>query len=296
MMNKQMLGILESGCASLIFGFSYLFCSVGFRYVSPNVLLCLRFALAFLVFCVLALLRLVKLELRGKPVGKLFLIGLLYPVLGFICDNYGTYYSSSAFAGSIVAISPVVMMIASVLILHSRITRRQALCAITAVLGALLLSFGDFGGQVSLKGLALMVCAVLTNALFTVLSKKYSTIFTATEKTFVQLAMAAFFFTGMALPSFLRGEVTLQTLAEPRLWTAVLYLGVLASVTAFFLLNEAIKHITPTQSAILSNLVPVISVAAGVLILHDAFSLLQVLGVGIIVLSVFGASRQTCTP
>ncbi len=104
--DRKALGLLESGGASLIFGFSYLFCSVGFRYVSPNVLLCLRFVLAFLVFCVLALFRVVRISLRGKPVGKLFLIGLLYPVLGFICDNYGTYYSSSAFAGSIVAITP----------------------------------------------------------------------------------------------------------------------------------------------------------------------------------------------
>ena len=290
--DRKALGLLESGGASLIFGFSYLFCSVGFRYVSPNVFLCLRFVLAFLVFCVLALFRVVRISLRGKPVGKLFLIGLLYPVLGFICDNYGTYYSSSAFAGSIVAITPVVMMVTSVLLLHSRIDRRQVLCAVTAVLGALLLSFGDFGSQVSMKGLLLMIGAVLTNALFTVLSKKYAAIFTAAEKTFVQLAMAAVFFTAMALPSFFRGEVEVQSLAQPQLWLSVVYLVVLASIASFFLLNSSIRYITPTQSAIMSSLVPVTSVTAGVFILHDSFSLMQLLGVTIIILSVYGASRS----
>ena len=75
---------------------------------------------------------------------------------------------------------------------------------------------------------------------------------------------------------------------KPAAVDGICYLGILVSVVALLLLNDAIRKITPTQSAILSNLVPVISVVSGVLILHDAFTPLQMLGVVIVVISAGG--------
>lgn len=281
--------MLQASAASVIFGFSYLMCAIAFEYVSPQQLLCMRYLLAFLLMSLLLLFRVIRVSYRGKPVMKLFLMGLFYPVIGFLCDNYGTYYTSSALAGSIVAVAPVVTMLVSVLILHERISRRQALFALLAVVGAVLISAGNFTtAGTSGKGIALMLGAVVTNSLFTVLNKKYAGIFTVEEKSYFQITMAAVSFTLLALPGFFNGSLDPAVLKQPRLWMAVGYLGILVSVGALLLLNESIKKITPTQSSILSNLVPVISVVSGVAILHDAFSILQMLGVGIVIFSASG--------
>lgn len=292
-LNKQTVGMLQATAASAIFGFSYLMCAIAFEYVNPQQLLCMRYLLAFLFMSALLLFRVVRVSYKGKPVMKLFLMGLLYPVIGFICDNYGTYYTSAALAGSIVAVTPVLTMLVSVLILHERVSRRQKLFALLAVAGAVLISAGNFTtAGTSVKGIALMLGAVVTNSLFTVLNKKYAGTFTAEEKSYFQIVMAAVSFTLLALPGILNGGFDPSVLKQPRLWMAVGYLGILVSVGALMLLNESIKKITPTQSAIISNLVPVISVISGVAILHDPFSILQMLGVGIVIISASGVMRE----
>ena len=132
--------MLEATAASALFGFSYLMCSIAFEYITPEQLLCVRYVLAFAVMTLLLLFRLIRVNYRGKPVKKLCLMGLLYPVIGFLCDNYGTYYTSSAMAGSIMAAIPVVTMVVSVLVLRERVNRRQVLCALLAVAGAIFIS------------------------------------------------------------------------------------------------------------------------------------------------------------
>ena len=278
--------MLEATAASALFGFSYLMCSIAFEYITPEQLLCVRYVLAFAVMTLLLLFRLIRVNYRGKPVKKLCLMGLLYPVIGFLCDNYGTYYTSSAMAGSIMAAIPVVTMVVSLLVLRERVNRRQVLCALLAVVGAIFISAGNFADGTSLKGVLLLLGAALTNSLFTVLNKKYAAIFTVEEKSYFQIGAVSF--TLLALPGILRGEFDRAVWRSPLLWMAICYLGILVSVVALLLLNGAIRKITPTQSAILSNLVPVISVVSGVLILHDAFTPLQMLGVVIVVISAGG--------
>lgn len=287
-MKKQTIGMLEATAASALFGFSYLMCSIAFEYITPEQLLCVRYVLAFAVMTLLLLFRLIRVNYRGKPVKKLCLMGLLYPVIGFLCDNYGTYYTSSAMAGSIMAAIPVVTMVVSLLVLRERVNRRQVLCALLAVAGAIFISAGNFADGTSLNGVLLLLGAALTNSLFTVLNKKYAAIFTVEEKSYFQIGMGAVSFALLALPGILRGEFDRAVWKTPLLWMAICYLGILVSVVALLLLNDAIRKITPTQSAILSNLVPVISVVSGVLILHDAFTPLQMLGVVIVVISAGG--------
>lgn len=291
-MKKQTVGMLQASAASVLFGFSYLMCSVAFEYVTPQQVLCIRYVLAFLFMSLLLLFRVIRVSYKGKPVMKLFLMGLIYPVIGFLCDSYGTYYTSSALAGSIVAVTPVVTMLVSVLILRDCVSRCQALFALLAVAGAILISFGNFAAGTSIKGIVLMMGAVFTNSLFTVLNKKYAGIFTVEEKSYFQITMAAVSFTLLALPSFLNGSFDPAAFKQPRLWMAIGYLSILVSVGALLLLNESIKKITPTQSAILSNLVPVISVVSGVVILRDPFSILQMLGVAIVIISASGAMKE----
>ena len=89
-------------------------------------------------------------------------------------------------------------------------------------------------------------------------------------------------------------SLMLKPFSEPLFCVSVLYLAVVSSVCAFLLINFALNHIPAGRALIFSNFTTVISVLAGIFIMGDSFSKIQLLGILIITVSVFGVSfRKT---
>ena len=84
----------------------------------------------------------------------------------------------------------------------------------------------------------------------------------------------------------------LDALGEPIFLIAVLYLAVLSSVAAFICLNWGTVRISVSEAALFANLTTVISIFAGVVFLHESFSLFQLCGAAIIIGSVYVANRN----
>ena len=72
----------------------------------------------------------------------------------------------------------------------------------------------------------------------------------------------------------------------------MLYLAVVSSVCAFLLINFAMNYISVAKASLFSNFTTVISVLAGIFIMKDSFSPVQLAGIVIITLSVFGVSLR----
>ena len=70
----------------------------------------------------------------------------------------------------------------------------------------------------------------------------------------------------------------------------MIYLGVVSSVVAYFLLNFANAHLTVSEASLFSNVTTVVSVLAGVVLLKEPFSVCQMLGVAVILVCVFVAN------
>lgn len=138
----HILSLLAALTAATIFGMSFMFSKMALVTAAPTVLLAFRFTVAVaamsLVIALNALVGKVRgkplfaFSLKGKPVGKLLLLGIVQPVAYFIFENYGILYTSAAVAGTIIAAVPVCCILMDVLVLHERVTRRQVLCALGA--------------------------------------------------------------------------------------------------------------------------------------------------------------------
>lgn len=112
--NKAALGAVITGNA--VFGFSFLFSKLALAVASPAVLIAVRFTVAFLVLNAVVFIGksirrrdgrpLVAFSLRGKPLKNVLLLALFQPVIYFIAENYGIVYTSSSFAGILIAIIP----------------------------------------------------------------------------------------------------------------------------------------------------------------------------------------------
>lgn len=80
-------------------------------------------------------------------------------------------------------------------------------------------------------------------------------------------------------------------------WLAVLFLALICSALAFFWYAQAIRALSPIQAAIFINLNPIIAVVAGVLLLSEPVTTMQIVGgvmiVGSILLVNAGMSRKS---
>ena len=276
-----------------IFGFSFLFSKIALDLVSPSVLLSVRFLAAFLVMNGLLLSGAQRISLRGKPVGMLLLLGLAQPVLYFLFEAYGISMTSASFSGVMIGLAPVVGLVFGVLFLKERCTVFQALCTVLSVVGVAMTTTGGFG-TVSLKGFFLLLGAVISAALFAILSRKTAAHFSAFERTYVMFALGSGVFSAIALWEN-RRDLSVLTDSLSRhgaFWAAVAYLAVASSVCAFLLINYSLSHISAGRALIFSNFTTVISVLSGIFLMGDSFTSVQLIGILIITVSVFGVSAQ----
>ena len=275
-----------------IFGFSFLFSKLALNVAQPLVLISVRFLAAFLTLNILMLTGTIKLSLRGKPIPKLLLLGFVHPVLYFILESYGISMTTAAFSGLMIGLSPVIGLVFGVLFLKERCTKLQIFCTVLSVVGVAMTGTGGLG-TVSLTGFLILLATAVCAALFPILSRSTASHFSAYERTYVMIGMGSIVFTVMAL---LQNRSDLQALSAPlstgTFWIAVVYLAVVSSVGAFLLINYSLSHISAGRTLIFSNFTTVISVLAGIFILGDRFSLIQILGIVIITVSVFGVSYQ----
>ena len=289
-MNKTTKAILAALLGHSIFGFSFLFSKVALNIVSPYVLLSIRFIVAFLVLNLLLCTGKFHIDLKGKPVKYLLLLGLLQPVIYFICESYGISMTTAAFSGVMIGLVPVVGLVLGVLFLKEKCTLFQVICTVMSVVGVSMTSTGGFG-TVSWAGFLFLLGAVLSGVLFTILNRSISDRFSAFERTYVMFALGSVFFTAIALVEN-GGMVSalIAPIAVPEFLVSVIYLAVVSSVCAFLLINYSVNYVSAGKVMIFANFTTVISVLAGIFIMGDRFAPVQLVGIVIITLSVFGVS------
>ncbi len=294
MPNQQTQGSIAALIANVIFGFSFLFSKIALDYAHPLIILAVRFTVAFVVLNVLWWCGAVKLTLRGKPKKRLMLMAVAQPLLYFIAELYGIEYTSSAMSGIIISLVPVAVILLSTLFLKEKPTRTQLLfsaLSLAAVVAISLLS--NDGGYNHAIGILCLIAAVICAAVFNILSRSESAQFTPFERTYVMFLVGTVGFNVIA-PAAL-GTTYLSELvaavSQPMFWGAIGYLSIASSIMAFMLYNYATTNISTVRAASFSNLITVVSVLAGMVLLHETMSIEQLVCCVLIIVGVFGVNR-----
>ena len=281
---------------ALIFGLSFMFTKQALETLPTALLLSSRFSLAALLLTFLWLSGAIKINLKNKPFKKLMLLSLFQPIAYFIFETTGVKLTSSSEAGIMIALIPVVVSIFAAVFLKERPSKSQLFFIAASVLGVIFIvlmsgsedSTGHFAGILFLFG------AVLTAGVYNILSRKFSADFTPVEITFAMMwAGAAVFSIVSAVTGMLNGNLDdyITYLSSASTLIPILYLGILSSVCAFFMLNYMLSKIPASNSSVFSNLTTVVSIIAGVFIRHEAFHWYQFAGSVVIILGVWGTNR-----
>lgn len=294
---KHTLAVITACIAFVIFGFSFMFSSIALSITSTMVLLCFRFTVAVITLTVVVAVNSLvgrirgkvwfSFSLKGKPMGGLLLLGIVQPVLYLVFENSSIRYTSSAVTGTVLAVVPVICILADVFISRESVSKLQVVCAVACVAGVALVETGG-ETRISFLGFFCLLMTLVCDVGYYILSRRASRQFSPLEVTYVMFLIGMIVFVPAALIQG-RGqmaELFLPAIQSAPFWGSVVFLGAVSSVGAYGLLNYANATLTNSEASLIGNIATVVSVLAGVLLLRDPFSPLQAIGVVVILIFV----------
>lgn len=231
--------------------------------------------------------RLQKIAWRDVPI--LILIGFLHPFLYFTCENFGLKATESITLCALIgAMIPIFAMLASALILKTKIRLRDCLCALVIIPGVYLISYGELTPKYW-WGILLMAGAVFASVSYNILAVKVSRYNVWTTVT-SQFTVGSVFLFAMLL--FQEGGV--GTLAAFSSWATIgplLALAVLCSVAAFIFYVLSLRTIGVARTAMFNTISPVVSSGAAFLLGLEGCTWTKILGFVIIIAAVIASQK-----
>lgn len=281
---------------SIIFGFSFMFSKKLMETITPMGVISYRFLVAFLTFEILRLTGLIKIKISLKQSLPIFIVGLFQPVLYFIFETYGLSKTTSAEAGLMIALIPIFVTIFSRIILKEKPRILQVLFILVSFTGVLIIQVfkpkADFNADII--GFTLLLLAVISAALFNIASRSASKKFKPYETTYFMMLMGMITFNGIYLVQLAMDQSLDRYINN--LWNIdvvlpILYLGIMASIIGFFLVNYSLSRLPAHVSSIYSNIATIVSVIAGYLFLNEAIEIYHFIGGLLIIIGIYGTTR-----
>ena len=276
----------------IIFGFSFMFTKIALGFASPLTVIADRYILAFVLLTAIMLCTKTRIKFNKNTI-KVIIMSLFQPVLYFIFETYGIKLTTSGFSAVMIALIPLVSMAGGMFVLGEIPSPLQFLFTGLTVCGVVIMSFaGNSEGTVSLLGVLFLLGAVVSSAAYVITTRKLANEFTAFERTYIMTLVGMVSFVIIAFLENIHSPIDIITPFKSIPYTlSLLYLGIISSVAAFFLLNFASNHLPVAKTTAFSNITTVVSVVAGTLFLKEKFTIWAAVSTVMIIIGVWGVQR-----
>jgi drug/metabolite transporter (DMT)-like permease len=261
------------GGAVLLWGTSFSAMKAALEGFPPMAVVWIRMALGSLIFLPF-LSKVPKPEYRRGDWKWLVLLGLFEPCLYFLLEGYAIELTTSAQAGMISAIVPLLVAAGAALFLKERLPIWAMVGLALSVGGVVVLSLlgaPAANAPAPALGNALEVLAMISATGYMLIAKRMSGRYSPWFLTGVQSFMGAVFF----LPGAIASNPATWLAAPQSAWIAALYLGCFVTLGGFGLYNTAVARMPASRAAMSINLIPLIAVATGWLVLGESLTPLQ---------------------
>ncbi len=234
-------------------------------------------------------------RLTRRDLLKLFVAGLIYPGLYFLFETTGLALIPAFLVSIIISIIPVITGITAQIFLKERLGLwgwGGVLLAVTGVALVVLLSDsmnGERLAAVSTIGVLLAFAAAIMGAIYVTSARYLTQHYQPLTLTTVQAILGCLFFVPLAVMEIGTSRVSLN----PGSLAALGFLGVGASVGAFFSFNKALSRIEASRASLFLNIIPVVSLIFGWLLLGEHMNLFQGIGGLVVIGGVLLASLST---
>ena len=271
MEHRPAAGHLAALLTIMIWGTTFISTKVLLTGFLPVEILFFRFVMGLL-----ALLAVCPRRLKGTTARQEFAFaaaGLCGVCLYYLLENIALTYTMASNVGVIISVAPFFTALLSHLFLHQDEKLRPGffLGFAVAMAGIILISFNGSSLQFGPTGDLLALLAAFLWACYSILTKKISSYGYPTILTTRRIFFYGILFMVPAL-FFFDFQWDLTRFANPVYLLNILFLGLGASALCFVTWNFAVKRLGAVRTSIYIYMVPVITLIASVLILHEPFT------------------------
>jgi drug/metabolite transporter (DMT)-like permease len=281
---------------AVIFGFTFMFSKIALAEVTPIGLIAYRFLVAFISIEILRWFKVIHISFKRTSFLPLFLVAIFQPIFYFLFETYGVDKTASGEAGMMIALIPIFVTILSSILIKEKPRLIQVLFIIWSVSGVLLIQFmkSNSGLSIETLGFFLLLGAVISAAMFNIASRSASRTLKPYEVTYFMMLAGALVFNLIYLVqlAFLREiDMYFTYLFNPKLLIPIFYLGVVASIGGFFLVNFALSKLPAHVTSIYANLSTIVAMTAGAIFLDEPLYFYHFIGGFMIITGVYGTVR-----
>jgi len=290
---EKILPIITATLGNTVWGFCYPFTKIAFGYAEPEVILSMRFTVAFLMLNFLILIGKGKVSFKGKNMKPVILLAAT-ELMYFYFESYGILYTNATFAGVMLAVVPVVSIFVAILFLKEYPTRKQAIYCLLPVTGVIIMTIsGSSLGIIKPIGVFLLMCCCLSSAVYKTANRKAAEEFTPFERTYILILACAVGFSTMAI---IKAEGDLSVYAgpvsEPTVWFCIIMLSVLGSLLANTMVNHAAGHMSVVKLSTFGTLTTLVSAFTGIVFLHEPVSAMILVGAIFIIFGIWKVNKS----
>lgn len=285
-MKKDTLGTLYVLIAGILWGtmgvFVNYFDSIGLGSIDIAGVRVFFASILVVLFIAIKDPRLLKIKL--KDIWCFIGSGLISLMIFTVCYFRTIVLASMSVAAVLLYTSPVFVIVLSFVIFKERITKLKALSCIVCVAGSAFVS-GVVGSdtKISLIAFLLGISSGFAYALYSIFSRfalqKHYPSITITAYTFIFATVGLFFF--VDLPT-----ITSSILTKPSNCVIMLLTGLITAVLPYLFYTMGLEKIESGKAAVVAAIEPVVAVLLGGVIFHDDLSLIQYLGIALVILSI----------
>lgn len=279
---------------SVLVGFSFLGIKICQRYTGGLNLLCYRYAFAFVAMMLLMALRIVKIDIRNKPKGKLMLTAFFY--VGFMAlQVVGLSHSTSVEGSIIFAVVPIlVKIIASVFLGEKSSWVENVFICLTVASLVFMIVMGAAKITIDPLGTVLLLISSIMMALSNILMRYTRNDYAPIEITFSIVVFGFIVFhIALIVKYIITGESFgdyFSALAIHQVLVAGAYLGIGCILLSAHLMSYMLSKMEAAKGTIFGNVSTAISIVAGVVVLGEDLMWYHIVCTALIIAGVVGMS------
>lgn len=282
MEDNNIKGHITALITIIIWGTTFISTKVLLESLSPVLILFLRF---FIGLVILFIISPGKFKVKNKKHELVFaLSGLCGISLYYLLENIALTYTMASNVGVIISVAPFFTAVLSHIFMKEQeyfnINFFTGFCISMA--GICLISFNGITLKLNLAGDILALAAAFVWAVYSLLSKITGSygynIIKSTRRTFtygIMFMLPALFFSGF--------KIDIKIFTNIKYLLNLFFLGAGASAMCFVTWNYAVKILGAVKTSIYIYIVPVVTVIASVIILHEKITIIPAAGIILVI-------------
>lgn len=258
----------------MFLGLGFLFTKGSLALAGPFTVLAFRFALSFAFFELMVKFRLIRINLRKECIKDILILSIFQPLLFFYLQAAGLIYISSSETGVIFALTPVFVSLLGMVLLGEHVNAKQFFSFFISIGGVVYLFSieGNNSSAFNFLGVVLSLLSVLATSVFIIGARKLSRGIDPISLNYWLVLIGCVYFMLLAFGTEgLTLQKSVRLLGNRDFMLNSLYLSLFATIGTGLLTMNSLKELEAAKVGILRNLTTVVSIAAGVFVLHEEF-------------------------